>query len=90
MASSSAALKMATVCMLALFAGQLLVAAPASAAVCVPDNCPICVEKDCRFCAPGSSQCVTCVRLCFCDCNLETSRCNGFCFNKCMQGTPLH
>ena len=94
MASSSAALKMATVCMLALFAGQLLVAAPASSAalpapVCVPDNCPICVEGACRFCIPGQSRCVTCVRLCFCDCNLETSQCNGICFNKCMQGTPL-
>ena len=95
MASSSAALKRAPVCMLALFAGQLLVAAPASSAalpapVCVPDNCPICVEGACRFCIPGHSQCVICVQLCICDCNLETFQCNGVCYNNCKLRTPLH
>ncbi|KAI4990605.1 hypothetical protein ZWY2020_038968 [Hordeum vulgare] len=94
MASSSAALKMAAMCVLVLFAGHLLMAAPASAAVpapvCVPGNCPVCVEGACRFCVPGCSQCVICVQLCICDCNLETFECNGVCYNNCMLRTPLH
>ncbi|PUZ70660.1 hypothetical protein GQ55_2G251500 [Panicum hallii var. hallii] len=92
--ASSASLRTATIFMLAvLFAGQLLMAAPAAAdgsstqglgnrkllqATVVP--IPVC--------APFESNCANCYQFCVGKCNTRSGACFGPCFTNCKNGRP--